>query len=164
MFTCSVGQRKGGRTFSSSKSGMGWGAVWSVGNYFAARFSFSGKELEFYSKAAYFRPTQAVICHGSGAALAQLVRALDCGSRGPLFNPGRLYHPPLFWLSFLPACGLATLFGFIALMGANAGLQFSVRLCREREADRHDNCRDKEEGWYERVEHPQGEQIIKLII
>lgn len=28
------------------------------------------------------------------AALAQLVRALDCGSRGPPFEPGRRYHPP----------------------------------------------------------------------
>lgn len=27
-----------------------------------------------------------------GAALAQLVRALDCGSRGPPFEPGRWYH------------------------------------------------------------------------
>lgn len=27
------------------------------------------------------------------AALAQLVRALDCGSRGPPFDPGRRYHP-----------------------------------------------------------------------
>jgi hypothetical protein len=27
------------------------------------------------------------------AALAQLVRALDCGSRGPRFKPGRWYHP-----------------------------------------------------------------------
>ena len=27
------------------------------------------------------------------AALAQLVRALDCGSRGPPFEPGRRYHP-----------------------------------------------------------------------
>jgi hypothetical protein len=26
------------------------------------------------------------------AALAQLVRALDCGSRGPPFKPGRWYH------------------------------------------------------------------------
>ena len=26
------------------------------------------------------------------AALAQLVRALDCGSRGPPFKPGRRYH------------------------------------------------------------------------
>jgi hypothetical protein len=26
------------------------------------------------------------------AALAQLVRALDCGSRGPPFEPGRRYH------------------------------------------------------------------------
>ena len=26
------------------------------------------------------------------AALAQLVRALDCGSRGRPFNPGRRYH------------------------------------------------------------------------
>ena len=26
------------------------------------------------------------------AAVAQLVRALDCGSRGPLFKPGQLYH------------------------------------------------------------------------
>ena len=26
------------------------------------------------------------------AALAQLVRALDCGSRGPPFDPGRRYH------------------------------------------------------------------------
>ena len=37
------------------------------------------------------------------AALAQLVRALDCGSRGPPFEPGRRYHPkteikmPLPW-------------------------------------------------------------------
>ncbi len=28
------------------------------------------------------------------AALAQLVRALDCGSRGPPFEPGRRYHSP----------------------------------------------------------------------
>jgi hypothetical protein len=28
------------------------------------------------------------------AALAQLVRALDCGSRGPPFEPGRRYHLP----------------------------------------------------------------------
>ena len=27
-----------------------------------------------------------------GAALAQLVRALDCGSRGPPFEPGTWYH------------------------------------------------------------------------
>src|SRR5690554_6023770 len=30
----------------------------------------------------------------SFAALAQLVRALDCGSRGPPFNPERRYHFP----------------------------------------------------------------------
>ncbi len=29
------------------------------------------------------------------AALAQLVRALDCGSRGPPFKPGRRYHLPI---------------------------------------------------------------------
>jgi hypothetical protein len=29
---------------------------------------------------------------GQCAALAQLVRALDCGSRGPPFKPGRRYH------------------------------------------------------------------------
>ena len=35
----------------------------------------------------------------SGAALAQLVRALDCGSRGPPFEPGRWYHFPFrFWV------------------------------------------------------------------
>ena len=28
------------------------------------------------------------------AALAQLVRALDCGSRGPRFEPGRWYQNP----------------------------------------------------------------------
>ena len=32
-------------------------------------------------------------CAGSRAALAQLVRALDCGSRGPPFKSGRRYHP-----------------------------------------------------------------------
>ena len=31
-------------------------------------------------------------CVRKSAALAQLVRALDCGSRGPLFKPGRRYH------------------------------------------------------------------------
>ncbi len=30
------------------------------------------------------------------AALAQLVRALVCGTRGPPFKPERRYHPPLF--------------------------------------------------------------------
>ena len=29
---------------------------------------------------------------GKVAALAQLGRALDCGSRGPPFEPGWLYH------------------------------------------------------------------------
>ena len=31
-------------------------------------------------------------CVRKSAALAQLVRALDCGSRGPLFKPGRRYQ------------------------------------------------------------------------
>lgn len=31
------------------------------------------------------------------AALAQLVRALDCGSRGPPFEPGRRYHPKSYY-------------------------------------------------------------------
>ena len=35
-----------------------------------------------------FRPS----CGQTRAALAQLVRALECGSRGPLFNSGRRYH------------------------------------------------------------------------
>ena len=39
------------------------------------------------------------------AALAQLVRALDCGSRGPPFDPGRRYHPESRVL--LLFCGLA---------------------------------------------------------
>ena len=30
--------------------------------------------------------------HADYAALAQMVRALDCGSRGPPFDPGRRYH------------------------------------------------------------------------
>ncbi len=30
----------------------------------------------------------------ASADVAQLVRALDCGSRGPPFEPGRRYHPP----------------------------------------------------------------------
>ena len=29
----------------------------------------------------------------ASADVAQLVRALDCGSRGPPFEPGRRYHP-----------------------------------------------------------------------
>jgi hypothetical protein len=37
-----------------------------------------------------------VVLENLGAALAQLVIALDCGSRGPPFNPERLYHFPLF--------------------------------------------------------------------
>ena len=43
-------------------------------------------------------PLQSVCGGGNSpasAALAQLVRALDCGSRGPLFKPGRRYHLPL---------------------------------------------------------------------
>ena len=42
-------------------------------------------------------PLQSVCGGGNSpasAALAQLVRALDCGSRGPLFKPGRRYHSP----------------------------------------------------------------------
>jgi hypothetical protein len=45
------------------------------------------------------------------AALAQLVRALDCGSRGPPFKPGRWYHYsyPLCIVSRARATGVMAL-------------------------------------------------------
>ena len=44
----------------------------------------------------------------SCAALAQLVRALDCGSRGPRFDPERWYHStPLKLLAFFVLAGSA---------------------------------------------------------
>ncbi len=53
-----------------------------------------GNALELSSKGHYFPKLQrkALFLWWFGAALAQLVRALDCGSRGPPFNSGRQYH------------------------------------------------------------------------
>ena len=40
------------------------------------------------------------------AALAQLVRAPDCGSGGPPFEPGRRYHPPVVPGGRLAVCAM----------------------------------------------------------
>jgi hypothetical protein len=52
------------------------------------------------------------------AALAQLVRALDCGSRGPRFDPERWYHPkPPHLLKFCRWVGTFPLASRIAADG-----------------------------------------------
>ena len=43
-------------------------------------------------RATVLHPPARPVTGARSAALAQLVRALDCGSRGPPFKPGRRYH------------------------------------------------------------------------
>jgi hypothetical protein len=64
----------------------------------SARFQGNGprRGKQVSPTARILNTTPPVCCYNAGrarcAALAQLVRALDCGSRGPPFNPGRRYH------------------------------------------------------------------------